>query len=265
MPEAAARPCGLIRPRLTALEGPRVERRASLRAQARLASLDALRSACSTARASSPRLSPHRASPLLVFPAKAGIQRFRSGSGSGSGFCSWLLAPQSRAERRRSVGSAAQRARGHFRHPASSGTRTSMCSAWMRASSAKAQGCASPNPGGPTRTPRSGARCSGVLSLAYFSLDKQREVGRTPLRGTKLATAMPKASDAVRRGGADPQRCDSKIKMDPGFRRDDDLTRNDEFARVDEVARDDARTPIRRGDERPVIHYATAIRKHSPR
>src|SRR5688572_2596909 len=78
----------------------------------------------------------------------------------------WLSG--TRVERRRTVGTAAQRAR-----------------AWMRASSAKAQGCASPNPGGPTRTPRSGARSSGVLSLGYFSLDKQREVTRPPPRGTK--------------------------------------------------------------------------------
>jgi hypothetical protein len=54
--------------------------------------------------------------------------------------------------------------------------------AGMRASSAKAQGCASPNPGGPTQTRAAGRVARGVLSLGYFSLDKHCAAGaaRTP-------------------------------------------------------------------------------------
>jgi hypothetical protein len=45
------------------------------------------------------------------------------------------------------------------------------------------------------------ARPRGVLSLAHLALDKQRKVGRRPLRATKPATAPLKASVSARRGG----------------------------------------------------------------
>src|SRR5688572_15202065 len=56
------------------------------------------------------------------------------------------------------------------------------------------------------------ARLRGVLSLGYFSLDKQREVTRTPLRGTKPCDSAAKnEGETMRRGEATRH---SKIKMD---------------------------------------------------
>jgi hypothetical protein len=48
-------------------------------------------------------------------------------------------------------------------------------------------------PEGPTRTPRSGARSSGILSLAYFSLDKHCAAGaaRTPKAARRAQGRMP--------------------------------------------------------------------------
>ena len=79
------------------------------------------------------------------------------------------LDPPSRRSRQQSGGSAAQRAR-------AGGARVFR----------RYMDVPSENPVGLPRTRRSRARSPGRLSLAYFSLATQREVGRPPLRRTKL-------------------------------------------------------------------------------
>ena len=59
--------------------------------------------------------------------------------------------------------------------------------AWMRASSAKAQGRASPNPAGPPRTRRRRARSSGCPSLWLLSLGQARESDSAPAEGDETS------------------------------------------------------------------------------